>query len=111
MRVVQWLDELGDDVKFALAADEELAGVHRASPRSRLALGIGANSAIFALVDAALLRPLPFREPARLVMMWERSATSQRGGVSPLNMLDWKRAEPHASTRSAGSCPTLAAWS
>ncbi len=54
-----------------------------------LALGIGANSAIFALVDATLLRPLPFGNPDRLVMLSERSATSARGAVSPLNMTDW----------------------
>jgi putative ABC transport system permease protein len=54
-----------------------------------LALGIGANSAIFALVDATLLRPLPFGDPDRLVMLSERSATSARGAVSPLNMTDW----------------------
>ncbi len=54
-----------------------------------LALGIGANSAIFALVDATLLRPLPFGSPDRLVMLSERSATSARGAVSPLNMTDW----------------------
>jgi putative ABC transport system permease protein len=54
-----------------------------------LALGIGANSAIFALVDATLLRPLPFRDPDRLVMLWERTETSQRGRTAPLNLIDW----------------------
>ena len=54
-----------------------------------LALGIGVNSAIFALADAALMRPLPFGQAERLVMLWERLPTSPKTGVSPLNMRDW----------------------
>jgi putative ABC transport system permease protein len=54
-----------------------------------LALGIGANSAIFALVDATLLRPLPYPRPDRLVTIWEKSPATPRGFASPPNMLDW----------------------
>ena len=54
-----------------------------------LALGIGANSAIFALVDATLVRPLPLPDPGQLVLAWDRSANSPRGLASPPNMLDW----------------------
>jgi putative ABC transport system permease protein len=56
-----------------------------------LALGIGVNSAIFALADAALMRPLAFGQSDRLVMLWERTPTSPRTGVSPLNLRDWER--------------------
>ena len=54
-----------------------------------LAVGIGANSAMFTLVDATLLRPLPFTQPDRLVMLWERSPRFPHNRVSPLNYLDW----------------------
>jgi predicted permease len=58
-----------------------------------MALGIGANSAIFAALDQTVIRPLPYREPGRLVMVWEDlsafGAPKQR--VSPATFLDWRR--------------------
>jgi putative ABC transport system permease protein len=56
-----------------------------------LALGIGANTAIFSLADAALMRPLPFGEPDRLVMLSERTPESPKYGVSSLNLRDWRQ--------------------
>jgi hypothetical protein len=54
-----------------------------------LAVGIGANSAIFSLLDAVLFRPLPFANADRLVMLWERSPSVARHRISPLNFADW----------------------
>jgi putative ABC transport system permease protein len=54
-----------------------------------LAVGIGATSAIFSLIDSTLLRPLPFADPDRLIMLWERPPGYTRNRVSPLNFLDW----------------------
>ncbi len=54
-----------------------------------LAIGIGANCAIFTLVDAALLRPLPFGHSDELVQLYEKPPGGDRNAVSPLNFLSW----------------------
>ena len=56
-----------------------------------LALGIGANTAIFSVVDAVMLRPLPYKNPERVVSLWENVPTYGRWRVTPANYLDWKQ--------------------
>jgi putative ABC transport system permease protein len=105
MRATQWLDELRQDLRFAF---RQL----KASPAFTLvatltlALGIGANSAIFALVDATLLRPLPFGEPERLISIWETTAVNGRSYVSPLNLLDFD-ARSRSFEKIAGFTPSV----
>ncbi len=71
-----------------------------------LALGIGANTAIFSVVNAVLLRPLPFPEPDRLVRIWEASPVgSDRNVVDPYNFLTWRE-----RTRSFEQMAAIDSW-
>ncbi|HWY49312.1 MAG TPA: hypothetical protein VNX70_18130, partial [Bryobacteraceae bacterium] len=57
-----------------------------------LALGIGANTAIFTVVNSILLRPLPYRDPARVVAIWDSYQPQfAKLGVSPTEYDEWVR--------------------
>jgi putative ABC transport system permease protein len=56
-----------------------------------LAIGIGANTAIFSFVDGVLLKPLPYAEPGRIVRVLEKPPGGGRNGISTLNYLDWEK--------------------
>jgi putative ABC transport system permease protein len=88
MRITQWLDEFHDDIRFALRQLRRSPGFTLVTVVT-LALGIGANSAIFALADATLIRPLPFPGADRLVMIHEHTDRLDRGVVAPFEVADW----------------------
>ncbi|HEY0945362.1 MAG TPA: ABC transporter permease [Opitutaceae bacterium] len=56
-----------------------------------LAIGIGANTAIFSFVNGVLLKPLPYAEPERIVRVLEKHPSGGPNGISTLNYLDWAR--------------------
>jgi predicted permease len=56
-----------------------------------LALGIGANTAIFSVVNGVLLNPLPFHDPHQLVSMFQEMPNFKNGSISYLNFTDWRR--------------------
>ncbi|OLE54891.1 MAG: hypothetical protein AUG51_06020 [Acidobacteria bacterium 13_1_20CM_3_53_8] len=55
-----------------------------------LALGIGANTAIFSVINGVLLRSLPFQDPNRIVTLWEANKSSRQIHVSNPNLMDWR---------------------
>jgi ABC-type antimicrobial peptide transport system permease subunit len=65
-----------------------------------LALGIGANAAVFSVINAVLLRPLPYRDVDRVVTLWQNNtkAGNSRNEVSPANFLDWKEQSSSSET-------------
>ena len=82
---VEWFDNLVRDLKFAIRQMVKNPGF-AATAILVLALGIGASVAIFAFVDAALLEPLPYAHPSRLMSVNE-SDWSRRGGRSRISII------------------------
>ncbi|MEO8138981.1 MAG: ABC transporter permease [Gemmatimonadota bacterium] len=101
-----WLEAVGDVLHNAAAVHWDLLrqDLHYAirslsrTPGFALtavlvtALGVGANTAAFSVADFVMLRPLPFREPARLVRLWQNQPGYAQMELSPPNYHDWKSA-------------------
>ena len=90
MRLTQWLEEFGDDVRFAARQLTRAPGFALVAALT-LALGIGATTAIFSVVHAVVLRPLPFPDPHRVMFLGEDFAgRGQPSDVSVGNFVDWR---------------------
>jgi putative ABC transport system permease protein len=83
------MDLLTKDLRFAFRLIRNSPGF-TAIAILTLALGIGANTAIFSFVNAVLLKPLPFPGAERILNVWEKPPGGERNGISTLNFLDWK---------------------
>src|SRR5258705_10708653 len=87
------MDALVRDIRYALRSWRRAPGPIVAA-LAALALGIGANTAIFSIVSGVLLRPLPYQNPERLVMVWQDMRA--RGGprrdwISPGPFGEWRQ--------------------
>src|SRR3954466_9445710 len=83
------METIWQDIRFGLRNLLKTRGLTTVAVIT-LAFGIGANTAIFSIVDAVLLRPLPFGDPGRLVRLYETEAAPGHFPLTGPDFLDWK---------------------
>lgn len=90
VNIVVSIETIGRDLRYALRGLRKSPGF-TFTATIMLALGMGASVAIFAFVDAALFKPLPYLDPAHLVSVFESDRHFDRAPLSYPDYLDWKR--------------------
>ncbi len=83
------LETWWQDLRYALRMLQKNPGFAMAAVVT-LALGIGANTAIFSVCNTVLLKPPPYLEPGRIVMLWEHRRGQMPQTVAPANFVDWR---------------------
>ena len=84
------IESLVQDLRYAIRAMRKNPGF-TAIALLTLTLGIGANTALFSVVNGVLLNPLPYPHSEQLAIVYQKSAIADQGAVSYLNFLDWQR--------------------
>ncbi|MGB7029633.1 MAG: ABC transporter permease [Candidatus Acidiferrum sp.] len=97
-----WLEQLLQDIRFGLRMLRKNPGFTAVAALT-LALGIGANTAVFSVVYAVLLRPLPYKDPSSLIVLNETTPRVGIVSVSYPNFLDW-RDQSHTLSQMAAVC-------
>jgi putative ABC transport system permease protein len=90
MDVSMWVDAFVRDLRYAATSLARTPGFTFAVVVT-LALGIGANSAVFSAVDAVLVRPLPFPDADRLMRLGQRQQRTAESHIAPVRLEDWNR--------------------